>query len=155
MEMRRARTLLNGMVILSEVSHVFCCVLPTVFSILGVLIGLGVAGAMPFWLSGLHELIHEWELPVIGASAAVLVIGWALYYVSERMDCHDHGCHHPPCGPQKKNSALVLKIATMLFMVNVLVFLIFHRGLDRMGFTHAEQAAQPATHADEEHNHAH
>lgn len=152
MEMKRTRTLLNGMVVLSEVSHVFCCVLPTLFSIFGILVGLGVAGAMPLWLGGLHETMHDWELPVIAASGVILALGWTLHVVSERMDCHDHGCHHPPCEPKKKSSTTILKVATILFVANISVFLIFHKGLDRMGVTHA---AKPAQESEAHHDHAH
>ncbi len=155
MEMKRTRTLLNGMVILSEVSHVFCCVLPTVFSIVGILVGLGVAGAMPLWLGGLHEIMHDWELPVIAMSGLILALGWTLHVVSERMDCHDHGCHHPPCEPKKKSSTTILKIATILFMANISVFLIFHKGLDRIGVTHAEHPAHEESEEHEAHDHAH
>lgn len=133
MPTKNARTVLNSMVILSEISHVFCCVLPTIFSVMGMLVGLGVAGGMPLWLSGLHEIIHGWEIPVIAMSCVVLAFGWIVHNISERMDCHDTGCHHPPCEPKKKNSAVILKIATLLFILNISVFLIFHKGLDRLG----------------------
>lgn len=84
MQIKKVQGLLSGVVILSEASHVFCCVLPTLFSIMGILVGLGVAGAMPLWLSGVHEMIHEWELPIIISSGLILLLGWTVHYVSEK-----------------------------------------------------------------------
>ncbi len=154
MQMKKVQGLLNGVVILSEASHVFCCVLPTMFSIMGILVGLGVAGAMPFWLSGVHELIHEWELPIIFSSACILALGWSVHYISEKMDCHDTGCHHPPCEPKKKSAATILKIATILFIGNIAVFLVFHKGLATLGFVSAPtEKAAIVTHDDLEHQH--
>ncbi|MCB1680685.1 MAG: hypothetical protein H6858_00155 [Rhodospirillales bacterium] len=133
MQIRKVQGLLNGVVILSEASHIFCCVLPTLFSVMSILVGLGVAGAMPLWLSGIHDMIHVWEVPIIMTSAAVLLIGWSVHYLSRKMDCHDTGCHHPPCEPQKKSAVVILKIATLLFIGNITVFLIFHKGLHTLG----------------------
>lgn len=153
MQMKRTRTFLNGVVVLSELSHIFCCVLPTVFSIMGILVGLGVAGAMPLWLGGLHDMIHEWEIPVIIMSGFVLILGWTVHNISERMDCHDTGCHHPPCGPQKKNSVLILRIATLLFAINISVFLIFHKGLNRIGLiSETVQNVEQSHHEDHDHD---
>jgi hypothetical protein len=115
--------------IASEASHVFCCVLPTVFSIIGLLAGLGMVGVMPLWLDGLHTLIHSWEVPIILFSGAIICFGWAVHLYSARIDCHDHGCAHGPCAPTKKKSSMILKIATLLFLVNVIVFGVFHRGM--------------------------
>ncbi len=152
MQIKKVQGLLNGVVILSEASHVFCCVLPTMFSIMGILVGLGVAGAMPFWLSGVHELIHEWELPIIISSGCILLLGWSVYHLSEKMDCHDTGCHHPPCEPKKKSAATILKIATILFIGNITVFLVFHKGLNTLGLVTDQPSVSAEAH---HHDHAH
>jgi hypothetical protein len=115
--------------ILSESSHIFCCVLPTVFSVLSLLAGLGLVGVMPGWLENVHALLHGWEVPVILMSGAVVAFGWALYFYSKRIDCHDHGCGHGPCEPRKDTTALILKIATILFFVNIAIWGVFHRGM--------------------------
>ncbi len=157
MQIKKVQGLLSGVVILSEASHVFCCVLPTLFSIMGILVGLGVAGAMPLWLSGVHEMIHEWELPIIISSGLILLLGWTVHYVSEKMDCHDTGCHHPPCGPQKKSAATILKIATLLFIANIAVFLVFHKGLQNLGLVSdpAHIAASESGHPEDHDGHQH
>ncbi len=116
-------------VVVSECSHIFCCVLPTLFSLFSLLAGVGLLGALPAPLVELHEILHEWEIPMIIGSGVILLMGWGLYAVSLRMDCHTTGCGHGPCTPRKNRAGLILLIATILFGANVLVFGVFHRGM--------------------------
>ncbi len=125
-QMKRIQNLFSWVVVLSEVSHVFCCVLPSVFSVLTVLVGMGLVGVMPVWMEGLHEFMHGWELPLITMSGSILVLGWALHFVSKSIDCRNTGCEHEPCEPKKKHTARVLKIATLLFVVNIAIYLSIH-----------------------------
>ncbi len=134
-------------IVASEASHVFCCVLPTVFSALSVLAGLGMISAMPGWMVEIHELLHGWEVPMIIVSAIVLMLGWSLHWYSKKIDCHDHGCGHGPCDTKKDRAHLILKIATALFLVNVLVYVVLHRGMDNAA------AVDHAAHAEEVHEH--
>ncbi|MCB1784421.1 MAG: hypothetical protein KDI13_10560 [Alphaproteobacteria bacterium] len=140
MEIRRVQGAFNWIILLSEASHVFCCVLPSLFSILSMMAGLGMIGVMPVWLISIHEMLHGWEVPMIAMSAAVLLLGWTLHYISYRMDCHSTGCVHEPCGPKKKNAAFILKVATILFLANILVYFVFHRGMDKDFRIHAREA---------------
>lgn len=149
MEMRRVQGFFNWVIIASETSHVFCCVLPTVFSVISMMMGVGMVSSMPGWMESLHGIMHEWEIPMIAFSGGVVLIGWALYYVSKRMDCHDTGCTHGPCGPKKKTTATILKIATVLFVVNVSIYLVFHRGAETLGLYHDPHEAH-AAHLQEE-----
>lgn len=128
--MKKLKKTLYFALIASEASHIFCCVLPTVFSILSLLAGLGMVGAVPLWMQGVHDLMHSWEVPVILFSGVIILLGWAIHYYSERIDCHDHGCSHGPCGPSKAKSSLILKVATILFLINILIYGIFHRGMN-------------------------
>lgn len=114
-------------VILSESSHVFCCVFPTIFSLLSLLAGLGLVTAMPAFMVRMHETLHAWELPMILASASVLALGWAATLYSDRIDCHHTGCAHGACTPKKSKAHLVLKIATALFVFNVLIYAGVHK----------------------------
>jgi hypothetical protein len=135
-KIKKAQHLFSWVVILSECSHIFCCVLPTMFSVLSVLVGMGLIGVMPIWMDQLHHMMHGWEIPVITGSGIVVLIGWVLHHVSRKMDCHDTGCVHGACEPKKKNTVLVLQIATFLFVINVFVYLFFHHGLEVLGFIH-------------------
>ncbi len=119
---------LNSAIILSEASHIFCCVLPTVFSIMSLLAGFGMIGAMPYWLQSVHDTMHHWELPMIGMAGTVIALGWILNWVTLKLDAHSEHCHHGGCTPKKKKSAnLILKAATVLFMVNLVIYFGFHR----------------------------
>jgi len=142
--MKKIQTFINCAAVTSEISHVFCCALPTLFSVLALLSGLGVIGVMPSGVTFLHDIMHDYELPIIVASGAVLLIGWVLYYVSYRIDCRSSGCEHEPCGPKKKRSSKLLLVATILFVVNVSVYSFVH--VPSETHTNAE-----ASHAHEDH----
>ena len=114
-------------VILSESSHLFCCVLPTIVSLMGLLAGLGVIVALPSGVLQLHEFLHEWEIPMIAASGVILALGWIAIRYSDKVDCHSTGCAHGACAPKKSRAHLVLKIATVLFVFNVAVYVVVHR----------------------------
>lgn len=154
-------------IIATEISHIFCCVLPLLFSVLALLAGLGLVIVLPDWMTDLHDVMHGYELPVIIAAGVMVVLGWAAYLYSYENDCHDHGCSHQPCAPRKKTASKLLKIGTFLFLVNIVVFLFFHDGIERImhgdhhvaheshesheGHGHEEDAHD--THAHEGHDH--
>jgi len=149
--MEKLQKQINLAVIVAETSHVFCCVLPTVVSVLSLLTGLGVIGSLPVSLLVLHDFLHAWELPIIIASGVLIALGWGLLHYSRKIDCHDTGCGHEPCGPKKKKSSKLLLFATVLFVVNVGVYTIFHRGMG-IDVPHADSVV----HDDHSHDgHAH
>ncbi len=139
--MQKIQRTLNIAIILSETSHVFCCVLPTLVSLASLLAGIGVIGSLPVGMLVVHDFLHAWELPIIIGSGIVIALGWALQNYSRQVDCHDTGCGHGPCGPKKKKSSTLLKVATLLFVVNVLVYSVFHRGMH----IHVPTAQEAAT----------
>jgi len=120
-------------ILATEVSHVFCCVLPMLFSLASLLATFGLVIIMPAWLETLHNFMHEWELHAISAAALVLALGWGLHLYSYKEDCHDHGCAHEPCTPRKNQASIILKIATGLFILNVTIFVFLHDGAARIG----------------------
>ncbi len=116
-------------VVASESIHIFCCVLPTIFSIMSLLAGMGMIATMPGFMDDMHHMIHDYEIPMIIASAVILVIGWALYAYAQKMDCSEEAstCCHEPCAPKKDRTKIVMIVATVLFIVNVSVYFGFHR----------------------------
>lgn len=146
----RVRKGLFWALVLSETSHVFCCVLPTLFTALGFLAGLGMI-TIPAFLMRFHDSLHAWEVPMMVVSGLILGLGWILHLYSLRIDCHDTGCAHPPCSPSKRRSAVVMKIATVLFIANILIYGLVHRNLG--SFEEAGHALE-TTEADH-HGHAH
>lgn len=138
-------------VVLSETSHVFCCVLPTIFSLFSLLAGMGVVAAMPAFLVDLHDILHSWELPMIIGSGIILALGWAAVWYSGRIDCHSTGCAHGACAPKKNKAHLVLKIATVLFVFNVLIY----AGIHKSSWFAERVAAEHAHKEGEHHGHSH
>lgn len=152
---------LNYAVIASEGMHIFCCVFPTVFSLLGLLAGLGVMAALPPSMIAFHDFMHAWEVPMIVASGLVLVLGWAVVFYSRRVDCHSTGCAHGACAPQKNKAHMILKIASILFVLNVIIYFGVHRsdwfaqgvGAELMHSDHAGEGTHG--HADDHTGHNH
>lgn len=142
--MKRTQQLTSYLALISEISHVFCCVLPSIFSIMTVMVGLGVMGAVPVGFVQFHALMHGWEIPIMITSGVILLMGWTLHIISEKLDCRSTGCHHEPCTPKKKKTARVLKIATFLFVVNVGIYSLVHM---------PTEASKTDAHAHQEHNH--
>jgi hypothetical protein len=113
------------------------------------LAGLGVV-VMPAAMVRMHNTLHAWELPMILTSGTILVLGWAATWYSDRIDCHSTGCAHGACAPKKSKAHLVLKIATVLFFFNVVVY----AGIHKSTWFATHIAAQSArTHAEQGHNH--
>ncbi len=130
--MRRHKDKILWAVIVSETSHVFCCVLPTIFSVLSLLSGFGVIAALPAEWTWFHSVMHHYEVPMIVFSAVVLGIGWWLFEVAEKAEakaehCHSEACHHGPAAPKKGMTKKILIAATALFLVNVTVYFTLHR----------------------------
>lgn len=123
----RVQKSLTWALVLSEASHVFCCVLPTVFSVLSLFVGMGLIATMPGIMVQVHDFIHHWEMPIIAISGLILLLGWALALYSRKVDCHDHGGCHGTCTPKKSKAHLILIIATVLFAFNLSVYLLAHR----------------------------
>jgi hypothetical protein len=118
-------------VVASEAVHLFCCVLPTIFSVLSLLAGAGMIATMPGFIEDTHHLIHDYEIPMIITSGVILIIGWVLYLYSRRIDCHVEGeCHHAPCDTKKDRTKLFMIIATALFLLNVTVYTFVHKPHD-------------------------
>lgn len=127
--MQKHRKKIYWALILSETSHVFCCVLPTLFSVLSLLVGAGLIGALPTFMVDFHHVIHHYELPIVVASFIILGLGWALDYYAHKVDCHHTGCHHGSCAPKKYKAHKILIIATVLFVANLAIYLVLHRGM--------------------------
>ena len=132
-------------VIASETIHVFCCVLPTLFSVFSLLAGMGMIATMPGFIEEAHHMIHNYEVPMIIFSAIILMSGWGLYIYSRQINCRTEGtCSHEPCEPKKDRIKLIMIGATILFVFNVSVYF----------FAHAQSDAHIEHDAEHNHNHA-
>lgn len=144
MQREKAQKITSYLALATEVSHVFCCVIPSIFSIMTMLVGLGILGAVPLGMVKFHDLMHGWEIPIIVTSGVILALGWSLHIISERLDCRSSGCEHEPCTPKKKKTSRILKIATLLFVINIAIYTFVHMPHD---------ATVAETHEHHGHNH--
>ena len=122
--------------------HAFCCGLPLLFGLLSLLTGFGFFSAMFPGFEAVHGALHNFEMPLMVLSASLLVFGWAVHLHAEKVDCHDTGCHHPPCTPRKAGTAKILIVASVIFAVNLILFATgeAHRGAA------SDHAHDPAVH---------
>lgn len=109
----------------SILSHVFCCGLPTIVSAISLVSGLGLMASMPSGLNALHDILHNYEAHLMMFSGSMIMFGWGLHEISRRIDCRSTGCGHPPCAPKKVRSTKLLMFATVLFVVNIAVYVGF------------------------------
>lgn len=111
----------------SEITHLFCCGLPMVFSLLSFFSSIGLLASMPSSLEFLHEAMHDYEIPMIMVAATLISFGWILHFIAKRIDCREDGqCEHEPCAPKKKQSCKILIFATILFILNLTGYLVLH-----------------------------
>ena len=138
-------------ILVSQLGHIFCCVLPTVFSILSLLAGLGILYILPAGLENLHDMIHDYENYIMIASAILLVFGWAIYMISLKINCNEvdikQACSHEPCEPKKDRAKIILLIASALFLINVSVYLGFHDAAPLEAVIHSEEHTHDHEHA--------
>lgn len=114
-------------VLVSELSHVFCCVIPTLVTILSAFANLGLFVVSPDGiLMSIHNKMHSYEIPIILFSGGMVALGWAAHLFSQKVDCHDTGCGHPPCTPQKARNSRVLIVASVLFCLNIIIYFGVH-----------------------------
>lgn len=114
--------------ITSEIMHIFCCVLPTLFSLMSLLAGIGIISTMPGFVNYMHDVIHSYEVPIISASGVLLSLGWILYLYAKKLNCSEENtnCCHEPCTPKKYRTKIIMIIATVLFAINVSIYFGFH-----------------------------
>ena len=115
------KTFSTFFVILGSLMHLFCCGLPLLLSITSLATTLG--------FSSLSIFEVEWFEPIENYVLLVMGIMLALTYFvnrsSKKLDCTEDGsCTHPPCDEKKDISGYLLKIAVVLYLVNITTFLL-------------------------------
>ncbi|MEM6781854.1 MAG: hypothetical protein AAF569_08325 [Pseudomonadota bacterium] len=143
-------------VVVSETTHIFCCVLPILFSVLSLMVGTGAIAVMPVFVEDMHTAIHDYEIPMIITSGIILFLGWILYAISKKLDCKEDGCmrDHGPCEPRKDKARIILVIASVLFMVNVTVYFVFHAPMETQG-AHKHHHGHSHHHGHDHNHHGH
>lgn len=117
-------------ILASEIGHVFCCVIPTVLSLLALGASYGLVATLPDFLVSFHSFMHQWEKLVILVSGTLLALGWLLYWLSLRIngaaDCC--GGDHTKTGKTGNKTVLVMSVASVLFCLNLGIYLGVHQG---------------------------
>ncbi len=131
-------------VLISEFGHVFCCVLPTVFTVLSFAANIGLVSMAPTWMMDIHEKIHHYELQIVAFSGAILAFGWIAYFYGEKTDCHSAECEHS-CNAHKKRNRTILTIASFLFAINLFIYAFVHKNIFNLPYF---PSAQETIHKD-------
>lgn len=141
--MEKMRRHIGWLVVASEISHLFCCVLPTIAAFMSLAVG---AGMLPVSFTKLHDVIHGYEMPIIMFSGLLLVAGWILYHMATRTDCKGLGHDEHKCHQTYDRSKLFLIAGTFLFFVNLAVFIFFHQGIDSFSDKHSDTVVHAQEH---------
>ncbi len=110
--------------LVAELSHIFCCGIPMLVAVLSTIMQIGLGGSFLF----LHDLLHNYEIPIFIGSGLMLLLGLGLHYLSFYLDCRSTGCEHADCTPKKFRVGRVFIFAATLFAVNLTFFLLAHYG---------------------------
>ena len=107
----------------SAFSHLFCCFLPGVLSILTLIASSGAA-AVTLEDFGIPEAWHD---DIIKFSATVLIISGIMNFISWRIDCREDGnCTHEPCETKKNTYLKLYLFSVVFFFINVSIHYGFH-----------------------------
>ena len=97
----------------------------------------------------IHNNIHSYEGSIIVFSGSMVALGWIALFVSRKVDCHDTGCVHGDCIPQKSNNSKILIVATLLFLINMAIYFGIHRNVFNLEMFNSH----PLVESGEEHHH--
>ena len=99
-------------IIASILPHIFCCGLPIVLSV----IGLIAPESAHF-----HLIPHEWEPFLFVISGVMLAISW--YLVARDCKC---SCEHCDGDKSHRVQKIIMSVITVLFIASILLHLISH-----------------------------
>lgn len=108
----------HTLALLTSVTHIFCCGLPLVMSIIGLGTVIGLSG-----IHAIHDVMHQYEVDILIGSGILLAIGGIVQIIAWRLDCREDGaCTHTPCAPKKNKSLILLLLAATFYIINLLMF---------------------------------
>ncbi len=116
-------------VLVSELGHVFCCVLPTLFTILSFAANIGLIRESPEFLVYLHEKMHHYEVPIIIFSGAMVGMGWGVFLLAKKFATKGESCPNAVCRKEQCHNRNILIIASLLFFLNMLIFVFVHKNI--------------------------
>lgn len=115
------KTITTFFIIMGSLMHIFCCGLPLLLSITSLATAIGISSLGIFEI-GWFEPIENYILIIMGIMLAMTYI---INRYSKKLDCTESGfCAHPPCEEKKDISGYLLRIAIVLYLVNIVTFLL-------------------------------
>jgi hypothetical protein len=128
---RHAHHAVHAGILLSVLPHIFCCGLPTAFTLTSLFAGFGVMVIRADQMEALHHVLHVWEMPLLAFSLVMTAIGWAMHLSANKAACSqpccgDHGCSSTVATEPVKRSCTILIITTALVAINTAVLLFGH-----------------------------
>lgn len=73
-----------------------------------------------------HDVMHDYEIPIFIGSGILLLVGLSLHYLSFQLDCRRTGCFHEDCTPKKFKVGRVFLFAAFLYVANLTFFFLTH-----------------------------
>jgi len=115
------KTITPYFIILGCLMHLFCCGLPLLLSITSLTTAIGISSLSIFEIEW-FEAVENYVLIISGVMLAVTYI---INRSSKELDCSESGfCTHPPCGEKKNSSSYILRIAIVLYLVNIVTLVL-------------------------------
>lgn len=115
------KTITPYFIIVGCAMHIFCCGLPLLLSITSLTNVFGVSSLSVFEIEW-FEAVEDYVLILSGM---LLFVTYLINRLSKKLDCSkDDFCTHPPCIEKKNISSYMFKIAVILYLLNIMTFLI-------------------------------
>lgn len=126
--MQNMRRTFYWTILASELSHIFCCVLPVLLSLISIFSLYGAMNAVPGFIWSAHDFMHHWEPVILVVSALLLLSGWGLWAQQKQVSHPTHSCQTSNCDEAKslRKMRLMLLVTSGLFAVNFSVYALIH-----------------------------
>lgn len=115
------KTITPYFIIVGCAMHIFCCGLPLLLSITSLTTVFGLSSLSVFEIEW-FEAVEDYVLILSGM---MLLVTYLINRLAKNLDCLKDGfCTHPPCSEKKSMSIDIFKIAVILYLLNIMTFLI-------------------------------
>lgn len=115
------RVITPYIIICGSLVHIFCCGIPLLLSISSLASIIGIHSLAMFEV----EWFEAIEGYVLLISGFLLIVTIAADQISKKMNCVESNvCQHEPCDKKKRVSSYMLKIALILYSLNLLTLIL-------------------------------
>ena len=104
-------------VIFGSAMHLFCCGIPLFLGLTSLTTIFGISSLSLFEVAWFEAI----EIYVLVASGIFLLISLIVDFICKKLDCSKTSlCQHPHCENKKTNFSYLLKIAVIIYAINLL-----------------------------------